>query len=332
MKVCLYLEAEKVIKKSGIGSAFRLQKIALEKAGVEYTTDPRDEYDVIHINTILLGALLQLVVAKSRGKKVVLHAHTLEEDTKNSFVLTNTFSHVLKEYLTHFYNRADHIICPSDYAKERLLEYGVKRPISVVSNGIDLERFRLDKKGREDYRSRYGLEGIVPFSVGHVFARKGVDTFVDVARRFDNDFIWFGSLYGPLARNSSLNSALRNLPPNVKFTGFVDDIIAAYSAGDIFFFPSRAETQGIVILEAWAMERPVIIRDLPAYRGWTEDGKDCLKARNEEEFVEHLRELIENKQLRRKLVRNGKKSVQKHSLERVGSQLKEVYESVLGQK
>jgi len=39
MKVALYFESEKLIQTSGIGRAFYHQKMALESAGVEYTTD-----------------------------------------------------------------------------------------------------------------------------------------------------------------------------------------------------------------------------------------------------------------------------------------------------
>jgi 1,2-diacylglycerol-3-alpha-glucose alpha-1,2-glucosyltransferase len=122
---------------------------------------------------------------------------------------------------------------------------------------------------------------------------------------------------------------MKTKPPNVRFTGYVDDILAAYSAGDIFFFPSTAETQGIVILEAWAMGRPVLIRDLPVFGDWTEDGKDCLRATDEKDFAEKLRWLMDDEKLRNKLVKNGQKSVQAHSMPEVGKQLKKVYQEVM---
>ena len=51
MKVLLYFEKEEKIKKSGIGRALRHQIAALTSAGVEYTLDPKDTYDIAHINT-----------------------------------------------------------------------------------------------------------------------------------------------------------------------------------------------------------------------------------------------------------------------------------------
>lgn len=332
MKVCLYLEGGNLLKKSGIWTALQRQKIALEKAGVEYTLDPRGDYDVIHINTILPRSLFYAKRAKDHGKKVILHAHTLEEDTRNSFTLSNTIAPMFKKYLKYYYNLADHIICPTPYVKKLLeTEYGIKKPITAVSNGVDLDKFKFSKEGRGNYRERYNLKGIVPFAIGHVFMRKGVTTFIDVARHFDNQFVWFGSMYGGLAKNPEVETAIRTKPKNVLFPGYVDNIFSAYSSGDIFFFPTMAETQGIVILEAWAMERPVLIRDLPVFSDWTHDGKDCLKAKDNDGFGEKLRMLMDDESLRKKLVKEGSKTVKEHSIDKVGLQLKKVYEDTLNE-
>ena len=51
MKVLLYTENEKIIGKSGLGKAIKHQMKALEKNGINYTTNPEDDYDILHINT-----------------------------------------------------------------------------------------------------------------------------------------------------------------------------------------------------------------------------------------------------------------------------------------
>ena len=50
------------------------------------------------------------------------------------------------------------------------------------------------------------------------------------------------------------------------FTGFVPDVTEAYSGADLFFFPSKAETFGLVILEALASGLPVAARGIPELR------------------------------------------------------------------
>ena len=51
MKVLLYSEGMKYISKSGLGRAIKHQMKALELNNIEYTTNPKDDFDLMHINT-----------------------------------------------------------------------------------------------------------------------------------------------------------------------------------------------------------------------------------------------------------------------------------------
>ena len=53
MKVLLYTEAMNLLGKSGVGKARSHQIRALDQVGVEWTIDPKEQVDLIHINTIL---------------------------------------------------------------------------------------------------------------------------------------------------------------------------------------------------------------------------------------------------------------------------------------
>ena len=96
MKVLLYTENEKLIGKSGLGKAIRHQIKALELAGVEYTLNKDDDYDILHINTYFPKSYLIAKKAKKNGKKIVYHAHSTEEDYKNGFICSNITSKMFK--------------------------------------------------------------------------------------------------------------------------------------------------------------------------------------------------------------------------------------------
>ncbi len=327
MKVCLYTKLENTVKNSGIGTAINQQKKALELSGVEYTTDLKDEFDIIHINTVSPDSLYIAKRMKSKGKQVVMHTHTTAEDFKDSFNFSNHIAPTLKSYLSYFYNQADVLISPSEYTRKTIRGYGIKKRIEVISNGVDTEKFIFSTQKRNEYRENYDLEGIIPFSVGHVFARKGVSTFITVANNFQNKFVWFGKIF--LFLNSiSVVESIKNAPENVLFTDYVHDVISAYCSGDIFFFPSKCENQGISILEAAACKRPILLRDIPTYNDWLIDEENCLKAGTEEEFIDQLNLLIEDKELRQKLANNAYKASREHSLEKIGEKLKYVYEGL----
>ncbi len=329
MKICLYQELENYLKKSGIGTAVEHQRIALNLNEVEWTTDTSAHFDLIHINTIGPKSLYFAKKMKAKGKKVIMHAHTTVEDFKNSFWFSNTLAYPLSKYLKYFYNHADLVICTAEYTRHVLIERGVTSELKIISNGIDVERFKNIGQKRGLSREKYSLDGIVPFSLGHVFARKGVPTFVNVAKKFPNTFIWFGTIYQKMG-SMGMKKLVQNSPNNVIFPGYVDNI-TAYSSGDIFFFPTTCEHQPFAVLEAIAAKKPMLLRDIPAFEGWLVHNENCLKARDEDGFTQQLSELIDNKQLRNKLVRNAYRLADTYSLKKVGSTLKEAYQYVLTQ-
>ncbi len=329
MKVCLYGELSAVLKGSGIGTAIDHQNKALTLNGVEITRGHRDKYDIIDINTI--GPRSAYVAHKMRWKNipVVIHTHTTVEDVKDSFRYSTKIAPKMRGYLKYFYDQADLLISPSEYTKGVLRAYGIQADIEVISNGVDTDRFQPGAGEHIQFRERHEFQGLVPFCVGHVFKRKGILDFMDMARHFpENKFMWVGRIYQDLV-DKEVKKAVDRKPENLLLTGYVKDVTSAYCAGDIFVFPSFCENQGISILEAAACMKPLIVRDLPAYHGWLEHGVNCLKAKDGQEFKTHLATLMGDKHLRDKLAKKAYETAQKHSLEIVGKKLKKAYETLL---
>ena len=103
MKVLLYTEGEKLFSKSGLGKAIKHQMNALKENNVEYTTNPKDDYDIVHINYYGPRSYFLAKQAKKLGKKVVYHAHSTEEDFKNSFILSNQIAPGFKWWISKCY-------------------------------------------------------------------------------------------------------------------------------------------------------------------------------------------------------------------------------------
>lgn len=328
MKVFLYLEFEEKFKCAGMGAAIKNQRKALELNNVSYVNSLNEDFDIIHINMIGLRSLYLAKNMKKKGKKVILHAHATADDFRNSYRFSNLIAPFLRRYLTYYYNQADLVLCPSEYTKRVLTGYGVKKPVIAISNGIDTSKFQFSEELRSKFRTGFDLEGIVPLSVGHLFLRKGIKTYVNVAGKFPNRFLWVGRRYRKM-EEPEVSRIVENAPKNVTFISFIDDIVPAYCGTDIFFFPSFCENQGIVLLEAAACRRPIIVRDLPVYENWLEDGVNCLKARTDDEFKIKLQNLMEDRNLRDRLAGKAYEMSKGHSLQRVGEKLKGIYESLL---
>jgi len=335
MKIKLYFENEKAIAKSGIGKALQHQKRALALNNIEYTTDHLcQDYDVLHINTLWLTSFFEVRRAKHRKKAIVFHAHSTEADFRNSFAFSNLLAPFYRRWLIMMYNHGDCIVTPTEYSKTLLEEYGLKQPIFAISNGIDVDRFAYDEQKVQEFRKYFSLkdDDKVVISVGWLFERKGFDTFCEVASQLpEYKFIWFGD------KNLSMPTVnirhwIDHKPDNVILPGYIsgDIITGAYIGCDLFFFPSREETEGIVVLEALAARCPVLVRDIGVYDGWLFNGENCYKGDSSEEFVKTIKDILGGNLP--DLTEAGYKTALSRGFKAIGEQLKEVYELALSRR
>lgn len=334
MKILLYTESENVVGKSGLGKAIQHQMKALEKNNIEYTTNPDDDYDILHINTYFPASYMMAKNAKKSGKGVVYHAHSTAEDYQNGFVLSKQTVNQFKKWLVHCYKLGDVIVTPTDYSKKLLESYGMERKIYAISNGIEIEKFKKNPIAGEMFREQYGFskEDKVIIGIGLYIERKGIVDFVELARRMpEYQFIWFG--YSPLvAATKNVRTAVRTKLNNLTFAGYVeaDMIIGAMSGCDLFLSPTLEETEGIPIIEACACKCKTLIRDIPVFEDWLEDGINIYKAKNIDEFEEKIPKIISGELP--DLTEVAYQVALARSLEVVGQKLKLVYEEVMKTK
>ena len=229
LKVLLYTEGLKTLSKSGLGKAIKHQMRALEENNVEYTTDLDDDYDILHINYYGPKSYLFAKKAKKEGKIVIYHAHSTEEDFRNSFIGSNLVSQPFKQWLITCYSLGDRI-----------------------RNGVDTNFFKRNEYEGKKFRKKYGYKKSdkVIIGVGLYIERKGILDFVELAKRMpEYKFIWFG--HSPLAASpSKVRKAVNSKLDNLLFPGYVEptELIGAYSGCDLFIFPTLEETEGIPIL------------------------------------------------------------------------------------
>lgn len=325
MKILLHSGHYKLIEKSGVGRAIKHQIKALELNNIPYTTNPKESFDIVHINTIFPESYLLSRKAKRLGKKVIYHAHSTEEDFKNSFLFSNQLAPIFKKWISKCYSSADLIVTPTPYAKQLLDGYGLGKPVVAISNGIDLDFFKRNEEDVVHFRERFHIskDEKVIISVGLYIERKGIIDFVELARKLPQyKFIWFG--YTNLNTvPGKIRAAVETKLDNLIFAGYVasDVLNQAYSGSDLFLFPTYEETEGIVLLEALAMELPILIRDIPIYHEWLVDGVNIYKAKDLDQFQSKITAILEKEVPT--LVDMGYKVAQKRDLKTIGKQLAE---------
>ncbi|OAA30039.1 glycosyl transferase family 1 [Kosmotoga arenicorallina S304] len=332
MKVLLFSEGKKLFSRSGVGVALKHQMQALKAADVAFTLDPRDSYELVHINTLGLKSWKVLKNAKERGIPVIYHTHTTYEDFRNSFLFSNQIAPLLKRQLIKRYSTADYLIFPSKYTESLIRSYGINTPGTVVSNGVDTTLFRKNETLAKEFKNSFKIKSPLIVNVGLPLKRKGLIDFVEVARRFpEYSFIWIGAKFSAI-QPFSVKKVIRKSPKNLLFPGYLsfEMLLGALSAADVFFFPSYEENEGIAVLEACSMKCPVVIRDIPVYQDWMVSGENCLKASDIDGFCEAINMLLSDREHAIKLGENAAKVAQDRDLRIVGKKLKEVYSHVMG--
>ncbi|SFR77320.1 glycosyltransferase family 4 protein [Sphingomonas jatrophae] len=120
------------------------------------------------------------------------------------------------------------------------------------SRGVDLARFSPDVEPLPDLAA---LPGPVLLYVGRVAVEKNVEAFLAADAPGSKVVVGDGPARADLARRF----------PGVTFTGALhgDALAAAYAAADLFVFPSRTDTFGLVLLEALASGLPIAAYPVP---------------------------------------------------------------------
>jgi UDP-glucose:(heptosyl)LPS alpha-1,3-glucosyltransferase len=135
--------------------------------------------------------------------------------------------------------------------------------ISVVYNGVDLERFHPDRAAsmRSAARVELGLspDAWVALFVGSGFVRKGLnallEAFADLSdRRARLAIAGRGDMAGLREAAARLGAIDR-----VAWLGARPDVERLYAAADALVLPARYEPFGNVVLEALACGRPVLV-------------------------------------------------------------------------
>lgn len=297
--------------------------------------DPKDDYDIAHINTLGMKSWKVLKQAKKQGKPVVYHTHTTSEDFKGSIKFSNQMAIVIKLLAKSLFNKADYLISPSEYTKNLIdtkYTHG-KKEIRVISNGVDIEKFSKKEDLKEIFLKEYNIDSPVVVTAGLPFERKGIIEFVKVVEKFpEYRFFWFGASSIKPLLPKRIQKIIEMPPKNLMFPGFVDEeiLLGAFSAADLFLFMTYEENEGIVVLESLSTKLPILLRDIPVYNGWLEDGKNCIKAKTTADFIEKLEVIVNNKvENIEEIKENGREVARTRDLAEVGKKYKEYYEHIL---
>lgn len=273
--------------------------------------------------------------AKKNGIPVIYHTHTTYEDFKGSVKFSNEIAPLIRFWAKKVYNAADYLISPTEYTKNLIkTKYlNEEKEIRVISNGVNIDKFCKDENLKKKFLDEYKIEKPIIITAGLPFERKGIKDFIKIVEKCpEYEFLWFGSSSIKPMLPKNIQKIIDNPPKNLTFPGYVDKdiLIGAFSAAKAFLFMTYEENEGIVVLEALSAELPLIVRDIPVYEDWLKHNENCLKAKSNDEFFNHLISVVEGKvENLDEIVQNGYTVAKERNLKRIGEKYKEYYEYIL---
>jgi glycosyltransferase involved in cell wall biosynthesis len=212
--------------------------------------------------------------------------------------------------------RYEQVLCVSSDLYEAAVAFGVPRQRCVlVENGIDTDEYRR-RRSLAEAKRRFGVppDRLVVGAVGRLSEEKGFDLLIRAVDQLQRDGLdvelWVagaGDRRGELeALSASLGCAER-----VRLLGYRGDTIELFQAMDVFALSSLREGLPNVLLEAMALEVPVVSTRIAGIPRLVRHGENGLfiEPGSVTELVGALSRLLRDAGLRARLAAAGRRTV-----------------------
>ena len=302
----------------------------------------RTGYDIVHIQTPFVAHYLGVKLARQMGIACVETYHTFFEEYLYHYIPVvprPRLRSLARRFARAHGGDVDALIVPSTAMRDRLLEYGVSTPMSVLPTGIPAPD--LCSADGPAFRRSYKIAPHRPTLLfgGRVAFEKNIQFLIDsvaIAVRSIPDLLLIIAGEGPALGRLRRDVASRKLESHVMFIGYLDrarELPSCYAAADAFVFASRTETQGLVLLEAMALGIPVISLAVMGTRDILEERRGALVPGDDEnDFASSIVELLGNDELRERLSREARAFACNWQSGVIAGRLADLYEKVVGER
>lgn len=289
------------------------------------------DYDLVHAEGHL-SLIPCSLAALMRKKPSVATIHDLYlAEWRRMYRSTASFAGVPFEVLS-CKMPFDHILTVNSSLKGKMQSILKMNPdkIEILHSGIDTKYLASVKAKKKDDSVLY---------VGRLVPQKNVDTLIkaysslpkDIRRKHPLKIIGEGAERGKLEALSS------SLGVDAEFTGKIErheDVIKELKAASLFVLPSRRESFGITILEAMFCGIPVVSTATEGPSDHIENGRNgfLVGVGNADDMSAKMSAALSDGMLRKKLIKNGFATAEKHGWENITKNIASVYRRIIESK
>jgi len=304
------------------------QKIEL----IKFLRKTDKKFSVLHFlfTPAKLNVFLIKLFTHYKKVKTIQTVATLREDLYSSKAIKNLIF-------------ADEIITYSDYSQEKLEKMGIQK-VKRIYPGIDLEKYKKEPKNlgtlalfkldQNDFIITFPGEYTRLGSIDEV-----VESFKTIVEKIPEAKLVLACRVKnkkDLLKKQEIMKSLAGTKIEAKiiFTDTFADMPKLYNISDIILFPVH-NMHGkfdvpLVIPEAQACEKPVIVSDIPIFREFAlPNNSVTIKKGDVLEISKAVLDLYKNPEKRAKLGKSGREFVEANfDIKKIAKQYEEIYEQI----
>jgi len=289
-----------------------------------------NQYDIVHLESLFMTPYIS-TIRRMSGAKIVLRSHNLEHliwerlanTTRNTAkrMYLNHLASKLKTYEKKTINEVDGIAAISFDDTNRFQKFKCKVPLITVPFGIDLEKYKYQEKQNQTFENLFHI-GAMNWAPN----KEAINWMLD-------------EIWPELSKlNVQLHLAGRETPESLKklsdqkliVHGDVENAIDFMNQNDVMIVPLLSGSgMRVKIIEAMALGKVVITTTIGGEGIDYINGEHLLIADTPTEFVNHVRQLIENNEKAVSISRNARKLiVEKYNNSNIIENLVSFYQSL----
>ena len=269
-------------------------------------------------------------IAKNHQKPFLFTSHTQYlRYTHHLPVAGSLITKPLSSYLTTFANKCTVVIAPAAQTADALEASGITKPIQVVPNGIDIERFMKGDGKRWRAKLNIPENNIVLLFTGRLAEEKSIDFLINAVAELDESVHLI--LVGDGPERDKLTELTTSLQLNhrVHFVGEISYRLMpdVYAGANIFVTASKTEVHPLTVIEAQAAGLPAVVVDAPGTAEIVQDAITGLVTKSTKTaFVAALNELIQKPAHAQQLGKAATKYARRFSVEASVDKLIDTYQ------
>lgn len=237
-------------------------------------------------------------------------------------------------------NACDQIIIPTESVRPIIRKWGVINPdITAIPTGVEESVFANPDKNIVRKKYHISEDEILLLLISRLTEEKNISfLFEAVAPILKNDaktkFLVAGDGY--LVPELKKMARRKNLEKRIIFAGIIPrvELKNYFSAGDIFVYASKSETQGMAVSEAMYMGLPIVAVEAPGVSSLVENNiSGLLVCEDNKEFQKSVGKLIDNSELRKKMgAESARVAREKYTGKVCAQKMLAVYEKAIREK